>query len=467
MKLFEKIPSGFFNCLASGSNQCIYADCIQIIYSEYEREISYRIPRNRIRDALALYFLENHSALSKEEYTGDFTANDMAGAIIRKFLSKDVGWLEEETDDATYEKQIIMTENGIALAEFLEQLQKPEKEEFSSYIYNIYNALNNEEQWKENPYINGLKSIHRNAKALSKSLKKLSTFIRKIIEKTVEEKSLESLTENILEYCEGTFIREYSRLTKQQNIHIYRMFIRTKLDNFVLDNELLNKMVDDCAKEEEIEHDDAYTLVLDMIHGTKRFLVEDYDHIMREIKHKINIYLQVAIGRARFIRNREKDVRGNVERVIRYFVEELDEIGMREEMPEEVNSLFLMNRHEFMDEGSIRFPRKNQSIKTVVESEVEELTDEAIEAAKREQQKEAFNPYSKELMKQYLEQKMGTGNRLVSDELPLTSKRDLLAALSAVAYAGDNGFAVELQNGYYESNEMLLRRFEIVKENQE
>ena len=101
--VFSVIPTGFFNSLASGSNQRIYSDCIQLIYKEYEREISYRIPRNRIRDTLAIYFLEQHVELSHDEYSGDRTAGDMAGAVIRKFLSKEVGWLDEEIDDATYE----------------------------------------------------------------------------------------------------------------------------------------------------------------------------------------------------------------------------------------------------------------------------------------------------------------------------------------------------------------------------
>lgn len=74
--VFNVIPTGFFNNLASGSNQRIYSDCIQLIYKEYEREISYRIPRNRIRDTLAIYFLENHVELSYDEYSGDRTAND-------------------------------------------------------------------------------------------------------------------------------------------------------------------------------------------------------------------------------------------------------------------------------------------------------------------------------------------------------------------------------------------------------
>ncbi len=462
--VFKMIPSGFFNNLASGSNQRIYADCIQLVYKEYEREISYRIPRNRIRDSLAIYFLENHVELSNEEYSGDKTANDMASAVLRKFLSREIGWLDEEIDEATYEKQIVMTENGIALAEFLNQLEKPEKEEFSSYIYNIYNTLNNPEQWKENPYVNGIKNINKNARQLSKALKKLSTFIRTIIEKMVQEKTLESLTENILEYCEGNFIREYSRLTKQQNIHIYRMFIKSRLDGMITDGSVFERIVEDCAREEELDYEQAQDAVLDMIQATKRFLVEDYDKIMRDIKHKINVYLQIAVGRARFIRNREHDIRGNVERTMRYIMEELADFSMKDNLPEEMNSLFTMDRHEFIDEGSIRYPRKNQTIKEPVVAEIEEMTEEALQAAKEAQQREAYNPYSSDLMKLYLEKKMGDSRSIVSEELPLNSKNDMLANLSSIAYAKDNGFDIEVLDGYYEANDMILRRFKIIRE---
>ena len=463
-RVFKMVPAGFFNNLASGSNQRIYADCIQLIYKEYEREISYRIPRNRIRDSLAIYFLEHHVELSNEDYSGDKTSNDMAAAVLRKFLSRETGWLDEEIDDATYEKQIVMTENGIALAEFLNQLEKPEKEEFSSYIYNIYNTLNNPEQWRDNPYVNGIKNINKNARQLSKALKKLSTFIRTIIEKMVQEKTLESLTENILEYCEGNFIREYSRLTKQQNIHIYRMFIRSKLEGMITDESVFESIVEDCVREEGLEYGEAQDAVLDMIQATKRFLVEDYDQIMRDIKHKINVYLQIAVGRARFIRNREHDIRGNVERTMRYIMEELTDLSMKDNLPEEMNALFTMDRHEFLDEGSIRYPRKNQTIKEPVMAEIEEMTEEALQAAKEAQQREAYNPYSSDLMKLYLEKKMGDSRSIVSEELPLNSKNDMLANLSSIAYAKDNGFDIEVLDGYYEANDMILRRFKITRE---
>ena len=466
IKLFEVIPSGFFNCLSSGSNNTVYSDCLQIIYEQYDREITYRIARGRIRDALAAYLMENHvDFLEAEEVNGSRkNYNDMANSMIRRFCSKEVGWLEEDNDDATYEKHIIMTEQGILLAEFLQQLRKPEREEFSSYIYNIYNVLRSGEQWSRDPYAEGLKNVYRNAKLLSKALKRLATFIKKIIERMVREESLESLTENIIEYCDGDFIREYSRLAKQQNIHIYRSFIRVRLDDMQSDEELFELLVIGCAVEEDLEEEAAKEYVRDMIQRTKGFLSEDYDRIMRDIKHKINVYLQIAVGRARFLRNREADVRGSVEQTLRYITEEMKELDWKSELPDAMNGLFLLDRHEFIDTGSLRFPRKAQTIRKATYAGLEEITEEDMKKAREAYEREAYNPYSKEKMKEYLAHIMGDEVCVASDKLPMESKRDLLCTLSAVAYGEENGYLIRLKDGYIETNQMILRRFEIVRE---
>lgn len=101
------------------------------------------------------------------------------------------------------------------------RLERPEREELSSYMYNIYNTLLNQDQWNGDPYVGALKNVYKNAKALSKSLKKMSTYIRKTIEKIMKEISYESLTENIIAYCDGDFIKEYSVL-KREDITVKR-----------------------------------------------------------------------------------------------------------------------------------------------------------------------------------------------------------------------------------------------------
>ena len=462
--LFDALPIGFFNCLASGSSNRIYSDCLLLIYHEYDREITYRIARSRIRDALAIYLLENHIDYLDDEMTTDRNYNQLANSVIRKFCSKEVGWLEEDTDDATYEKHIMMTEQGVFLAEFLQKMMKPEWEEFSSYIFNIYNILQNPDQWEPDIYVNALRSVYRNAKQLSGALKRLATFIKKIIERMVREESLESLTENVLEYCEGDFIREYARLTKQQNIHMYRSFIRSKLEAMQNRQELFEGLVAGCAKEEELEHIEAENKVLDMIQTILQFFSVDYDQIMRDIKHKITVYLQLAIGRARFIRNRSRDIRGNVEQTIRILTEEMDNLGWKDELPEEMNPLFDLESNEFLDLESIRYPRKNQRIAKASQVEVEEMTEEDIERARLAHEREAENPYSKEKMKSYVEHVMGNRTEVSSDDLPLESKNELLSALSAVAYGRENGFEIRVEDGYMEMQQMLIRRFTIEKE---
>ena len=183
MNLFDTLPGSFFNCLASGSSNRIYADCLLLIYHEYDREITYRIPRSQVRDALAVYLMEHQIEHLEEEPEENTNYNELANGVIRRFCSREVGWLEEDIDDATYEKHIIMTEQGVLLSEFLQQLMKPEREEFSSYIFNVYNILKDPDQWEDDPYINGLRAVYRNAKLLSKALKRLATFIKKIIER--------------------------------------------------------------------------------------------------------------------------------------------------------------------------------------------------------------------------------------------------------------------------------------------
>lgn len=99
-------------------------------------------------------------------------------------------------------------------------------------------------------------------------------------------------------------------------------------------------------------------------------------------------------------------------------------------------------------------------------SEIEEMTEEQIEEARLAQKKEAYNPYSREKMRVYVEHLMGEQDSIGSTDIPIRSKNDILASLSAVAYSGENEYIVEPEEGYIETEQMLLRNFTIRKEKQ-
>lgn len=524
MNLFDVIPTNFFNLLSSQSSGSVYSGALLTIYEEYEHEISYRIPREQIRDAVAVYLLDNHiriedadsgpSAAAEDGRRGpeadrsgasdpvrrrktgrariredaggqgmgsvkaaegadsmpasgsgeEASAGDMASAILRKLSAPEVGWLSDEIDDMTYGHNIVMTEQGIRLAEFLEQLMKPERAEFSSYIFDIYNRLENEAQWRDNPYVNALKAVFRNARALSHALKQLSTFIRDIIARMTKEESMESLTDNILSYLGGDFIREYARLNKQQNIHIYRTVIIGKLQEMESSGAVMQKMVRGCMEEEKLQQDEARDRIADYFQLTKKFLREDYDRIMHEIQHKITVYLQIAVGRARFLQNRDPNTRGYVEQALKYLIEGTEQMGMKDLVPDDVQNLFSIETYDFINLSSLRYPGRVRQIRKSEETEYYRMTEEEMDEAMQRQREAAYNPYSRKAMKQYLDDCMHGADAITSDELPMGKKEEMLAALSAAAFGRENGFAIEPLEGYRDSGNLRLRRFLVRRE---
>ena len=462
INIFDIVPNSFFNCLASGSNNRIYADCLLIIYNEYENEISYRLPREQIRDVLAYYLNEiNASSLIIDEEIIGKSDNDMAANIIRKFMQ--VGWLEEEVDDATYQRQIIISEYGILLAEFMEKLQNPkENSEFVNYIFNIYNLLNNEDQWKDNPYTLCLVPIYDESRNLSKALKKLSTFIRKTIEELTHETSFKSLTENIIEYCDGSFIKEFSRLLKTRSIHAYRPDIISHLDEFKNESYLFDALVREyLAENKNAEYDDAEVTIIDMIDKTEKFIGYEYDAIINDIKVKINIYLQIAIARGRFLRNQDTDIRGNVEQTLRYVINEMEELDMKDDIPDEMMDLFTLESNDFIDLNSLWYKGKERAIKAPVRQAIEQMSEEDILLAKKNHKLNTYDPFSKDKAKKYLDMQMEGKIKIESNDLPINTKDELLLGLSAVAYSRENGYKVTPIEGYNTVNNMMLKAFEI------
>ena len=67
-------------------------------------------------------------------------------------------------------------------------------------------------------------------------------------------------------------------------------------------------------------------------------------------------------------------------------------------------------------------------------------------------------------MKEYLQNRMHGKKVLSCEDLPFRSKRDLLCVLSAIAYSEENGYCVQLLDGYLETDQMLLRSFEIMED---
>ena len=307
-----------------------------------------------------------------------------------------------------------------------------------------------------------MKPTFMDAKALSSSLKKLSTSIKKIIEKMNHEGSLESLTENIISYCDGDFIKEYSRLVHQQNIHIYRNFITRKLDELkspdifiLLCDELISE---EKAHKNQISRMEGEERIYEMIDSTKKFLHDDYNKIMDDIKQKINTYIHIAIARERMLRNKGLDIRGVVEQTLRILISSED-IAEKDE----IGALFNVQKFEYIDQSSLMYPHKCQQVLHNTESDYFELTEEELEKQKYILEQEFHNPYSKDEMKKYMDQLFAQNEIIDNANFNYSCKDDILKSLAAVSYAKENGYSIESDGTYIESDNFVTKHWRAKK----
>ena len=92
-------------------------------------------------------------------------------------------------------------------------------------------------------------------------------------------------------------------------------------------------------------------------------------------------------------------------------------------------------------------PQNRKRVRQQSVTEIETLTEEDLYNLKKVYEKEAKNPYSKKITKQYIKTLIGNRHELSSAEVPLETKEDLLMILSAAAYAEENGFKIEIEEG--------------------
>src|SRR5699024_6323477 len=110
--------------------------------------------------------------------------------------------------------------------------------------------------------------------------------------------------------------------------------------------DLFDLIIEKCMEEEKISKNSANELVFDIIYSTRAYISNDYDRIMKDIKQKINLYINIAIGRARFLRNRDADDRGSIETVIRYLTNNIADLKA------DAPNLFLLEQNQFIDTNS-------------------------------------------------------------------------------------------------------------------
>lgn len=121
---------------------------------------------------------------------------------------------------------------------------------------------------------------------------------------------------------------------------------------------------------------------------------------------------------------------------------------------EDFQNLFRIQTNEFIDTSSLYIPRKTSSLTQNTENEYYELSDEAKKRQTALLQKEAYNPYSKDKMKNYFSSFPKSSFQSVEN------KDNMLSTLAAITYAKENGWSIASSDEYIQSDSFKMRKWE-------
>ena len=154
------------------------------------------------------------------------------------------------------------------------------------------------------------------------------------------------------------------------------------------------------------------------------------------------------------LRNKGLDIRGVVEQTLRILIS-----SENSSEKEELGNLFNIQKYEYVDQSSVMYPHKSQQILHNTESDYFELSKEEIERQKYILEQESHNPYSKDQMKKYMDDLFMQNEIIDNSQFNYSNKEDILKSLAAVSYAKENGYLIETDGTYIESENYITKHW--------
>ena len=205
MALFDKLPDRFFGILSSSKKE-LYVEALFVLRQAFLSEMEIR------RDDFAsmlMNYLESEmltAEFPEEEDDSPVDTEDLTSLsgkayyLIRRL--RDAGWLEVEFDSSTFEDYITVPDYSVTMMDVLYSLSQEKVQEYNSYVYATFAALENA---GENPEFRfqALLAAYQNTENLIRELKSLYNNIRRYQQRALNQMSANVLLQSILTITES------------------------------------------------------------------------------------------------------------------------------------------------------------------------------------------------------------------------------------------------------------------------
>jgi hypothetical protein len=353
MSLFNIVPDNFFKILTT-ANRVIYLESLLSLYAEF-KDSSYMLTKIECTVILSRYFDQKIYDLQPEEdepIPSNKTVYEYCNVIIRHLTKYQ--WLQEQDDIENREVYLSMPPYASALLETINEIINPDNSKTDNCVINIYLNLkgiltegNNEYMFLENAYDGTVK--------LNRLLQDIIHNMKLHFNSLLKQASIAGvLVEHFNEYERNIIDKSYHPLKTENNAFKYRTEIQKIIRELRYSDELQEKMMHQfklykkLSTEEEARH--KVFIYLDEIMRT----FDNVDGKLKQIDKKHNQYLHTSWDRLKYLSNRNKDLQGNIVKVIQHIVENSYESS---QIVKDINNALNLSDFRALTEKSVSMPR--------------------------------------------------------------------------------------------------------------
>ena len=346
-QLFDILPDRFFSILAS-KNKKTYAKALFVLHEAFQEELEIRREDliARLTDSMETDIMD---ADFSEDITTDEQGEDIsdlsgrAHFLLRKL--RDCGWIETEYARGSFEELITLPDYAIQVIEVLFDLTQERRNDYNSYVYATYAALDNSDSHPEYRY-QALSTAYDNTVRLVEELKTLYNNIRRYFNRIQPEMDPNRLLAvHFDEYKKNVIEAVYYPLKTMDSVPRFKNPIREILNRWMLDESLMGEIIRQGISANIFENEETGEAeAVRMIH----YIVDTYDgldELIDQIDRKHTDYTNASLEKIRYLINVDRGARGRLVRILQH----ADQPEMMKEMQDSLEAY----RHGWVSQESL------------------------------------------------------------------------------------------------------------------
>lgn len=450
------IKNNFFSPL-NGEQKDLYTDFMHYLIKQLDRDASFKIERDRVRELIIDYIRANPIKYNKIDIIDDIEKlRNHAQTIMSTYIQ--CGWIEEEVD-LSGQRFFIIKPLCITLFEWLESYMNANKQFLTGNFKSITNTL-----LSTSLEYNDITKAYNDTNSFKNSLKTLSNGMKTMIKECINNSNttLEQISNNFINSLESPFFVDYYRLKDEENFRENKNKIVRQLE-LLINNEndklyqIVKDYVDIYLKPESSQRFDIieenYNKIKNKLIIIYNFFYDEYDEIFKEIEHERNRYFKIASEQMSIKISHDESEIIKIQKLISYSAKhDID-----------LSDFINLFHNSTINETSLTPKTKKEKVERISFLQVEELSEEEKKLQTRRIHESAKNNYTDEIILALIEHLMKDKEEIIISDIEVKSRTNLteLGAIPIYISQYDKNYEIIDLKEYYQTPYGEIKNYKI------